>query len=345
MKILFLTHWFYPKIGGIEVNSEILADGFRKNGHEVRLMTWTEDSGGKNFAYPVIRKPEIGQLIRAHLWADVVFENNLCLRLSWPAVFFKKKSVVALSSWMRRDNGQLGWQDKLKTLWLKRARGVIAVSKVLRDECWPEAKVIGNPYRNDLFRQTPNGTQSKGFVFLGRLVGDKGADLAIRALAVLMNSAVAEDLPWSMVLTVVGEGPEYLNLQQLAIDLGIAPSVIFKGTLTGEALVETLNEHRYILVPSTLIEPFGNVALEGMACGCLPIVSDSGGLPDAVGNAGLTFKRASLDELVKTILDLLERPELEKELREQAVFQLKDHLPEVVSKRYLEVIGKAFREN
>ena len=345
MKILFLTHWFYPKIGGIEVNSEILADGFVKNGHEVRLVTWTEDYGDKNFAYQIIRKPGIGELASAHLWADVVFENNICLRLSWPAFFFRKKSVVALRSWVRRDSGQMAWQDKLKTSWLKRARGVIAVSKVIRDECWPGAKVIGNPYRNELFCQLPDRTQSKGFVFLGRLVGDKGADLAIKSLAALMKSTVIKNLPWSLVLTVIGEGPEYLNLQQLAIDLGIGYCVTFKGTLTGEALVETLNEHRYMLVPSTLIEPFGNVALEGMACGCLPIVSDGGGLPDAVGNAGLTFKRGSLDELVDTILGLLKNPALEEELRKQAAFHLKNHQPAMVSKKYLEVIEKAFRKN
>lgn len=34
MKILFLSHKFYPDIGGIEVNSEILATAFHKAGHE-----------------------------------------------------------------------------------------------------------------------------------------------------------------------------------------------------------------------------------------------------------------------------------------------------------------------
>lgn len=334
MKILFLTHLFYPKIGGIEVNSEILANGFLKEGHEVHLVTWTADHGNKSFRFPVIRKPDIWGLVREHAWADVVFENNPCLRLSWPALFLRKKSVVALRSWIRRDNGQLGWQDKLKLKWLGRAKGVIAVSKVLRDGCWPSATVIGNPYRNELFHRLPDQIQSKDFVFLGRLVGDKGADIAIKAIASLEHPSV---------LTIIGEGPEQENLKQLAIDFGVGSNVNFTGPLTGKELVNTLNDHKYILVPSTLIEPFGNVVLEGMACGCLPIVSDGGGLPDAVGKAGLVFERGNANALVIVISDLLKDTVREKELRDNAALHLKNHHPGVVSSKYLEVIDQAFK--
>ncbi|HKG08687.1 MAG TPA: glycosyltransferase family 4 protein [Pedobacter sp.] len=332
MKILFLTHLFYPHIGGIEVNSELLAGCFNGAGHEIRLVTWAEDKTNKVYPYPVIRKPNVWELIKEHAWADVVFENNPCLRLSWPAFFLGKPSVVALRSWLRRDDGTIGWQDKLKRKWLARAKGVIAVSKALSDACWPAATVIGNPFRSELFRNIPGSSPSQDFVFLGRLVNDKGADLAIRA--------VAADLR----LTIIGDGPELANLKQLAKDLGKAGSVVFKGTLTGEELVGELNNHKYMLVPSLLREPFGNVALEGMACGCLPVVADGGGLPDAVGKAGLVFERGSLDSLVDKIAELLGNPPLEDELRIAAAAHLGQHLPKVVSARYLAVIEGAFKK-
>lgn len=336
MKILFLSHGFYPHIGGVEVNSEILAGCFFGAGHDVRLLTWTNERGDKSFPYEVIRNPGKLDLFRHHFWADLVFENNPCLRLSWPAFFLRKKSVVALRSWIKRDDGQWGWQDKLKRKWLGRANGVIAVSNVLRDVCWPSAVVIGNPYRNELFRRLPGQIQSKDFVFLGRLVGDKGADLAIKAIASLKSPSS---------LTIVGEGPELENLKQLTHDLGMDSSVSFTGALTGEELVTALNDHKYMLVPSTLIEPFGNVALEGMACGCLPIVSDGGGLPDAVGSAGIVFERGSLDSLVNTLKDLLNSPFREKELRDHAALHLENHFPEVVSSRYLDVIDLALKKD
>jgi hypothetical protein len=45
MKILFTSHRFYPDIGGIEVNSEILESYFSSQGHKVRLVTQSVGEG------------------------------------------------------------------------------------------------------------------------------------------------------------------------------------------------------------------------------------------------------------------------------------------------------------
>jgi glycosyltransferase involved in cell wall biosynthesis len=333
MKILFLSHGFYPHIGGVEVNSEILAGCFFGAGHDVRLVTWTEEGGDKSFPYEVIRNPGKLELFRHHFWADLVFENNPVLKLAWPAFFLGKICVVALRTWMERDGGSLGWQDKLKIKWLSRARGVVAVSKVLRDAYWKQAVVIGNPYRNHLFRRLEGVMPTQDFVFLGRLVNDKGADMAIEAIARLSSP---------FTLSIIGDGPEMEALKKLVEKHDLTAQVRFCGSLSGELLVLELAGHKYMLVPSQLKEPFGNVALEGMACGCIPIVSDGGGLPDAVGDAGLVFKRSSIDGLVETLQGLLNDPELEDRLRRNAPGHLEQHLPEVVGRKYLRVIENAF---
>ncbi|MCD0486862.1 glycosyltransferase family 4 protein [Pedobacter sp. MC2016-14] len=339
MRILFITNFFYPYIGGIEVNSEILANGFHREGHEVKLITWTAEIGDSKFDYPVIRQPNLSTLVKAHKWADVVYENNPCLKLSWPAFIFGKTSVVALRTWVSRLDGTSGWQDKLKLLWLKRAAKVIAVSKVIRDECWPEAIVIGNPYREKIFRVIPECSRTKDFVFLGRLVSDKGADLAIKALRDLNAWGSSGKFSQSeFSLTIIGDGDELTSLKELVNELGLAHSVVFAGALRGEEMVKLLNEHKYLLVPSMWKEPFGNVALEGMACGCLPIVADGGGLPDAVGDAGVVFERGNLDALVLAIKKLLNDPDRESLIRSNAASHLEQHHPDVIIKRYLSVI-------
>ncbi|WP_276090940.1 glycosyltransferase family 4 protein [Pedobacter sp. JY14-1] len=337
MKILFLTHFFNPSIGGIEVNSEILAGNFAAAGHEVRLLTWTREAANRSFPYEIVRNPGLTDLVRGHAWADVVFENNPCLRLAWPAFLLHKKRVVALRSWIRRDDGTIGWQDKLKLAGLTRAGKVIAVSGVLARACWPDASVIGNPYRAALFRTIPGTERTSRFVFLGRLVPDKGADMAIRALKALMDKGVFDDQPGPM-LSIIGEGPEMTSLRDLARQLDMKDHVQFPGTLTGTALVHALNNHGYLLVPSRLIEPFGNVAIEGMACGCIPVVADEGGLPEAVGNAGLSFKRNDLDDLVGVLTDLIGDVSRQSKLRGNALRHLEKHRPEVVSRRYLDII-------
>lgn len=348
LKILFLSHNFYPFIGGIEANSDILARAFFKAGHEVRVLTWTKFSGENIFPFQITRNPSVIQLLKEHQWADVVFENNPCLRLAWPNLIFNHVSIIALNTWVSRIDGALGihgkigLQDRLKFLWFKRAAKVIAVSDAIRKHSFPPAIVIGNPYQSDVFKIIPDITKSEGFVFLGRLVSNKGADEAIKAVQKLILLDQKERfLTFKPTLTIIGDGPEKPKLEKLAADLDIAEYVNFAGSLRGNDIAVCLNKHRYILVPSLWEEPFGNVVLEGMACGCLPIVSDGGGLPDAIGNAGISFKRGDTESLVLCIKKVLQNPELEQQLRNAAKSHLAKHYPDIVSQRYLDVIEKA----
>lgn len=342
MKILLLSHRFYPNIGGIEVNSEILATSLSSSKHEVHVVTWSEDAGSTIFPFVVVRKPNVVALMSEHAWADVILENNPCLRLSWPAILFRKRPVVVLNTWLSRMDGTLAFRDVLKILWLKRASKVIAVSSALKDGYFKPAIVIGNPYRADRLRILQNIQRDKDFVFLGRLVSDKGADLAIKAFEEVLRSSVDENkLPKNYSLTIIGDGPFMPELKQLAGQLGVNENITFTGALSGELLLNALNEHKYIIVSSLFKEPFGNVALEGIACGCVPIVSNGGGLPDAVGDAGLVFSQGNKDSLVDSMLKLLNNPELVSELRHKGPDHLKNHHPDVVCAKYLSVIMNA----
>lgn len=343
LKVLLLTHKFYPDLGGTEANAEFLAKAFHNYGIAVHLLTWTQKSGTKVFPYKVVRNPGLKQLLAEHKWADVVFENSPVLRMSWPALLFRKPLVISLNTWLSNEDGSKSMQAKMKYLWLRKALSVIAVSDAIRQKCWPAAVVIENAYNDDLFVQTiSNDNKPKSFVFLGRLVSDKGADLAIAAIAQLYKKYREANLDTSEIsLTVIGEGKDFEKLKQYVIDAGIKQIVRFEGSLTGEKLVDCLNQHRYMLIPSRWQEPFGIVALEGLACGCIPIVSDGGGLPDAVGKAGLVFKRGDLHDLVNTIKTLLSDDRLQRKLRAEADAHLKAHSSKVVAKQYIDIINSA----
>ena len=340
LRILFLTHKFYPDVGGIEVNSEILANAFHRAGHTLRLLTWSRGDDKKKFPFEVTRDPSVLEMLQAHRWADVVFENNPCMRLAWPSVFFLKPSIVALRTWVSRSDGRIQWQDKIKLARLKHARSVIAVSDSVRRKCWPKAVVIANPYRADTFVSLENSKRDYDFVFLGRLVSDKGADLAIKALQKVMYAKDAgqknEGAGYS--LTIIGDGPDRKKLEDLANALGPRVRIRFTGILRGKVLVSWLNRHKYLLVPSVWEEPFGNVVLEGMACGCIPIVSDGGGLPDAVGDAGLIFKRGDVDSLTGCIRKVIDDADLRARLRKAAKSHLAAHHPDIIAEKYLDVI-------
>ncbi|MGI4022360.1 MAG: glycosyltransferase family 4 protein [Janthinobacterium lividum] len=345
MRILFLSHNFYPVIGGIEINSDIFAQAFTDAGHEVHLLTWSKDVTNKTFPFLVIRNPSKRKLILEHSWADLIFENNPSLRLAWPALFFKKPSVIVLNTWISRPNGKIWLQDKIKLWWLKRATKVIAVSDALRKRCWPAAIVIANPYRLNQFRIISNIKKTSDFVFLGRLVSDKGADHAIKALHLLITTKPEiKYINNKPLLTIIGNGPERSNLLKLIAALKMQDYVNLTGSLTGEELTICLNQHRFLLVPSLWEEPFGNVVLEAMACGCLPIVSDGGGLPDAIGKAGITFRRGNINSLANSIVMLMSNLALQQQLKEAAKLHLIDHFPRIVAQRYLEVVNLALQQ-
>lgn len=339
LKILILSHRFNPDVGGIETNSELLAEAFHDRGAEVQVLTWTKQPSAKQFPFAILRNPGISTIIAAHRWADVVLENNPCLRLSWPNLFIRRPLVIALNTWVKRLQGYKGTRDWLKLLWFRRATSLIAVSDALRRIEWPKAAVIENPYNDRLFKTTPGAARTTPFIFLGRLVSDKGADLAIEAVKALLDSGVQQRS--GVQLTIVGDGPEKGALEQLVHRYGLGQNVCFTGVLTGAPLVEMLNRHRFILVPSRWEEPYGNVVLEGMACGCIPIASNGGGLPEAVGAAGILFERNNLDSMVQAIKTILMDESKIAQLQDASAQHLQLHAVDVVAGQYYKMLKAA----
>lgn len=331
MKILFTSNCFYPSIGGIEVNSELLAYYFYSRGHEVRLITQSADSSYTLYPYDVIRRPSFWELIRNYIWADVVYQNNIEIRSLWPSLFWPVPLVISIRTWIRGSSGRRRVIDRAKMLFLNRANSVIAISDAIRRDTFPSAVVIGNPYRSNLFRLMPEIPRRNSVAFLGRLVPEKGATLLIQAFQRLKTE--------SEPLTIIGEGPEKSILLSLASQLGV--DVRLTGNLEGEQLVRELNSHSILVVPSIWDEPFGNVVLEGMACGCTVLAADCGGLPDAVGAAGLLFRRADVVDLALKLNMLLTDPDLITRLRLATPDNLESHRQDVVAQQYLNVISEA----
>jgi glycogen synthase len=335
MKILFTSHKFHPDIGGIESISFILAHYFVASGHSLRLVTQSIGDSKADltlFPFLVLRRPSPQELLSSYSWADVVFQNNLEVRQLWVNLLTRKPLFIALHTWLRSVDGRRGITNILKQAALHSASRVVAVSESIRKDTFGNSIVIGNPYRSDLFRVLPDVVKKPAIVFLGRLVSDKGVDLLLRAYADL-------DKPlWP--LSIIGTGPEQNLLEILAEELGIRNSVAFLGALQGEPLVRALNQHQLMVVPSRWQEPFGVVALEGIACGCIVLASDGGGLPEAVGPAGLLFKRGDQADLTAKLEFLIADGDMRSMLRSQAPGHLAKFQEDVVCNRYLNYLER-----
>jgi len=282
MRILLYCPVFYPSVGGLEINVARLAQGLYQAGHEVTLVAKTKLEGPEPFPFRVVRSPGRRELLRLVRRCDVFFQANVSLRGLWPLLFVRRPWVVSHHGWYSRPDRSLAIQDRLKRFLLRWGTS-ISVSQAVADDLATPSEVIANAYRDDLFRVLPDVPRTGELLFLGRLVSDKGVDVLLDALGLLTGRGLRPGL------TVVGDGPERPALEAQARRLGIGEQVRFLGSRHGEEVVRLLNAHRILVVPSRYDEPFGIVALEGIACGCLVIGSRGGGLKEAIGPCGLTF--------------------------------------------------------
>jgi glycosyltransferase involved in cell wall biosynthesis len=87
-------------------------------------------------------------------------------------------------------------------------------------------------------------------------------------------------------------------------------------------VAEEMRRHKVLVIPSAYVEPFGVVALEGSACGCMILGSDGGGLLEAIGPSGITFRRGDAADLSAKLTSLF-RASPESAAQSRSV---KDHL-------------------
>ncbi|MBI3881236.1 MAG: glycosyltransferase family 4 protein [Verrucomicrobia bacterium] len=334
MKILLSSHFFYPSIGGLEEVSFILAEQFTQLGHEVKVVTQSVDPSGKKFDYEVVRRPGTGDLFRVLRWSDVLFHNNVSMRTAWPLFFCHRPWVITHQTWTARADGRNTLRDDFKHFTYRYATNV-AISQAVAAHLRSRAIVIGNPYRAWLFGPDPAIPRDRDLVFLGRLVSQKGADLLLDALAKLKAQGLTPNL------TFIGGGAEEMALRKQTRDLGLESQVTFAGPKRDVELVNLICAHRIMVVPSRWEEPFGVVALEGAACGCVVVGSQGGGLKDAIGEAGLTFPNGNVDVLADQLRKLLTTPELLAHLAAAGPSHVANFHPEAVAKRYLEVFSLA----
>ncbi len=330
MRILFCSHVFAPSVGGIETVAALLAEEFVRQGHEIQLVTQTESMTQDDRAYPVHRRPSSWKLLRLLRWSDVCFHNNISLASAWPLLFVPRPWVVAHHVWIPTR----GLAARLKRLVLRSATG-IAVSRAIAGHLDTPSVVIGNPYDDAVFRRLETVVRQRDLLFVGRLVSDKGADLLLDAVATLAAQGLRPSV------TVVGSGPALTALQEQSRELGIADQVAFAGSRTGEDLAIVFNGHRILVAPSRWNEPFGIVALEAIACGCVVAGSANGGLPDAMGPCGIAFPNGNAVALAEALGSLLRFPDKQALLRERAEQHVGMHTRAAVASRYLGVLEQA----
>jgi glycogen synthase len=331
VKILLGSHHFFPSTGGIETVTNLLAREFVQRGHDVRVLTQTEGDG--DFPFPVIRRPGALELLRHLRWSDVFLQNNISLRTLWPLLFVRRPLFITQQTWITNPDGSTGWQHRLKRFVLRFATS-FAISDAIAERMPVPSVRVGNPYDDQVFKDAPSEPRERELIFVGRLVSDKGVAVLLDALKLLATNPR---------LTVVGDGPERPSLEKQVADLQLQSQVEFVGPRRQEQLAKLLRHHQILVVPSLWQEPFGIVALEGIACGCVVIGSAGGGLAEAIGPCGLTFRNGDPVALAKAIAAILADNSDRVRFCQPASSHLARFTPRHVAGVYLEAMEKALR--
>ncbi len=329
MRILVCSHAFAPSIGGIETVSAILAEQFSRMGSTVTVVTHTPGDDRIEADYNVVRRPSVSKLCALARKSDIVFQSNISLRTALPLFFCGKPIVITHHGISTRVDGSLGWQDRLKRAVFPLCVN-IAISTAVAEGLSVKSTVVGNPFEAGEFTVDNEIRRDRDIVFLGRLVSDKGCDVVLRALALLKKEGSRPSF------TVIGDGPEMPALKRLTTELDIADQVEFRGTMRAGRGREVAR-HNIMVIPSIWAEPFGVVALEGLAAGCVLVASGAGGLPEAVGPCGLLFPNGDAEALAATLKRLLTNASLRKTLLAARKCHLERYQPERVARRYLEI--------
>ena len=185
---------------------------------------------------------------------------------------------------------------------------MIAVSQFVAGLWGAECAVLPNAIASaDLPDLRASGQRRPRFLFAGRIVADKGADVFVEAC----ERALPRLSGWSAAMIGAdrfgADSPETPFLAALR-PAATAAGVELRGYVPRGAVLTAMAEAAITVVPSRWEEPFGMVALEAMACGSALIATRQGGLAEVAGEAALFVPPGDADALAEAMVRLASDP-------------------------------------
>lgn len=177
--------------------------------------------------------------------------------------------------------------------------------------------------KEDFFKPTPNlpilaklGLQAPYILHTGTIEPRKNLPLLVKAF-----EQIKKEKPTNLQLVLVGKlGWKSASLQQQIAASPFKKDIKLLGYVE-RAVLPTIYTGATAFVYPSHFEGFGLPVLEAMSCGTPVVVSNTSSLPEIIGTAGLAFSPNNLDQLIKSIHQILEDRILQQTLSKQSLLQ------------------------
>ena len=313
MRILLVSDYFHPSVGGVETHMYNLGQHLVELGHKVVVLTCMRGTrSGVRYlrnglkVYHIPRLPLFGGSTLPTLVGTLRIFRVIVLREEIEVVHSHQTSTLALECLLHARTMALkavftchslhGFAD-IPSILLNKVLKVACVNvdatvcvsnvskenMVLRASIPPERVfVIPNAVHTSVFHprkklrmlaREKRAGHQKRFVVVSRLVYRRGIDL----LAQVMGIMCTRDPEVSFV--IVGDGPKRELLEYVIREKKIERQVKLLGNLPHEDVISVLEEGNVFLNLS-LTEAFGMAMLEAASVGLLVVSTSVGGVPE-----------------------------------------------------------------
>jgi glycogen synthase len=341
VRVLFWLEKFWPSIGGVQIFSAKLLPALRARGYEFTVMTGQHSPDLPTEAQykemPVYRFPFLTALIDRNVDQILAVRQQVAkLKRTFapdlvhihgvgPSVFFCLETThvytapllvtLTIEEQPEQAIGHELWRHTLHAAaWVTGpATAVLAQARQLVPEITPRSSVIHYGLDVPSLLSEPLPFETPRLLCLGRLTAQKGFDLALTALA-----SILDRFP-NIRLIVAGDGPERSALERQVSELGLSNVVDFTGWIAPDGVLTLINTATIVVMPSRW-EGLPSVALQAGLMARPIVAARVAGLSEVVMHqqTGLLIEKDDSGGLAQAIAFLLEHPEMATQMGQAA---------------------------
>lgn len=294
--------WFpLPPLGygGIELVVSLLTEGLVRRGHEVTLFASGDSRTNARLRYVFARAPferiehgatlELLHSLEAYTHAgdfDLIHDHDGFGSRAMGTLVNRLMGVPVVATL----HGPADPASQESLVGLRHGLKFVAISDYQR-QGFPDLDFVATiPNAIDLSVHPFLAEKDDYFLFLGRMIADKGAHSAVE---------VARRLGTRLILAgKVNERAEH-DYFASEIEPHLSDNIHFRGEVEADVKVDLYRHARCTLFPIQWPEPFGLVMIESLAAGTPVIAFRRGAVPEVLEHGRTGFIVENVDEMVE----------------------------------------------